>query len=64
MKLRTALLPLLLVALTTGDADARRNRRIGGKRYVANGTFGLGLEFFSPFGINGGYYYGKIAYTF
>ena len=44
MKLRTALLPLLLVILAVGDADARRNRRMGGSRYVSNGTFGLGLE--------------------
>ena len=44
MKLRNALLALLLVALTFGSADARRNRKIGGKRYVANGTFGAGLE--------------------
>jgi hypothetical protein len=56
MKLRTALLPLLLVALTTEVADARRNRRIGGRAYVANGTFGAGLEFGSPFGLNGKYF--------
>jgi hypothetical protein len=56
MKLRTALLPLLLVALVTGDADARRNRRISEKRYIANGTFGLGLELGSPFGLNGKYF--------
>lgn len=56
MKLRTALLPLLLVILTVADADARRNRRMGGKQYVANGTFGLGLELGSPFGLNGKYF--------
>jgi hypothetical protein len=56
MRLRTALLPLLLVALFVGDADARRNRRMGGKRYVANGTFGAGLELGSPFGLNGKYF--------
>lgn len=56
MNLRTALLPLLLVATVAGDADARRNRRLGGSRYVSNGTFGLGLELGSPFGLNGKYF--------
>ena len=56
MKLRTALLPLLLVALTTGDADARRNRSIGGSSYSSNGTFGLGLELGGPTGLNGKYF--------
>jgi hypothetical protein len=56
MKLRTALLPLLLVALFVGDADARRNRRGGGRRYVSNGQFGVGLELGSPFGLNGKYF--------
>jgi hypothetical protein len=56
MKLRTALLPLLLVLLTAGDADARRNRRMGGARYVSNGTFGLGLELGGPSGLNGKYF--------
>jgi hypothetical protein len=56
MKLRTALLPLLLVALFIGDADARGRRRGGGKRYVSNGTFGLGLELGGPTGLNGKYF--------
>ncbi|HSK05489.1 MAG TPA: DUF3996 domain-containing protein [Kofleriaceae bacterium] len=56
MKLRTALLPLLLVVLTAVDADARRNRRMGGSRYVSNGTFGLGLELGGPTGLNGKYF--------
>jgi hypothetical protein len=56
MKLGLALLPLLFVALTTEDADARRNRRMGGSRYVSNGTFGLGLELGGPSGINGKYF--------
>lgn len=56
MKLRTALLPLLLVTLFVGDADARRNRRIAGQRYSANGTFGAGLELGTPFGLNGKYF--------
>jgi hypothetical protein len=56
MKLRTALLPLLLVVLTAVDADARRNRRMGGTRYVSNGTFGLGLELGGPTGLNGKYF--------
>jgi hypothetical protein len=56
MKLRTALLPLLLVALFTGDADARRGRRMGGQRYIANGEFGLGLELGGPTGLNGKYF--------
>jgi hypothetical protein len=57
MKLRLALLPLLLVVLTAGDADARgRRRSMGGSRYVANGTFGLGLELGGPTGLNGKYF--------
>ena len=55
MTLRTALLPVLLVALCFGDADAR-GRRSGGKRYVANGTFGAGLELGGPTGLNGKYF--------
>jgi len=55
MKLRTALFPILLVALCFGDADAR-GRRSGGQRYVANGTFGAGLELGSPTGLNGKYF--------
>jgi hypothetical protein len=56
MKLRTLLLPLLLLVLFIGDADARGRRRMGGRRYVANGTFGAGLELGSPFGLNGKYF--------
>lgn len=56
MKLSTVLLPLLLVAIFVGDADARRGRRIGGRQYVANGTFGLGLELGGPTGLNGKYF--------
>jgi hypothetical protein len=56
MKLSTALLTLLLVALFAGDADARRNRRGGGRAYSANGTFGLGLELGGPTGLNGKYF--------
>ncbi|HWU89658.1 MAG TPA: hypothetical protein VN253_20490 [Kofleriaceae bacterium] len=56
MRLRIALLPLLLVALFAGDADARRNRRMGGRSYVSNGTFGAGLELGSPTGFNGKYF--------
>jgi len=56
MKLRTLLLPLLLLALFIGDADARGRRSLGGRRYVANGTFGAGLELGSPFGLNGKYF--------
>lgn len=50
------LLPLLLVAAIAGTADARRNRRMGGAQYSANGTFGLGLELGAPFGLNGKYF--------
>ena len=56
MKLRTLLLPLLLLVLFIGDADARGRRRMGGRRYVSNGTFGAGLELGSPFGLNGKYF--------
>lgn len=56
MKLKTVLIPLLLVALTAGAADARRSRRMAGKRYESNGVFGLGLELGAPFGLNGKYF--------
>ena len=56
MKLRIALMPLLLVAILGGTADARRNRSMGGQSYSANGTFGLGLELGAPFGLNGKYF--------
>ena len=56
MKLRTALLPLLFMALFIGDADARGRRRSAGTRYVSNGTFGLGLELGGPTGLNGKYF--------
>lgn len=56
MKPSTALLPLLFVALSIGDADAQRGRRGGGQRYVANGTFGAGLEVGGPSGLNGKYF--------
>jgi len=56
MKIRNALLALLLVLVTTASAEARRHRTMGGERYVANGTFGLGLELGAPFGLNGKYF--------
>jgi hypothetical protein len=56
MKLRNALLALFLVMLAAGGADARRNRALPGSKYVANGTFGLGLELGAPFGLNGKYF--------
>jgi len=49
-------LALLLVATVAGQADARRQRTIGGEKYVANGKFGLGLELGSPFGLNGKFF--------
>lgn len=56
MSLRSSLIALALLAVTTGTADARRNRSFGGSNYSANGTFGLGLELGSPFGLNGKYF--------
>lgn len=56
MKLRIALLPLLFLILATSGAEARRRRSLGGERYSANGTFGLGLELGAPFGLNGKYF--------
>ena len=56
MRTRIALLALTLLALSTGDADARRKRALGGEKYAANGTFGIGLELFSPTGLNGKYF--------
>jgi hypothetical protein len=56
MRTRIALLALVVLALSSGDADARRRRSLGGETYVANGTFGLGLELGAPFGLNGKYF--------
>lgn len=56
MRLQTLLLPLLLLALFIGDADARGRRSMGGRRYVSNGVFGAGLELGAPTGINGKYF--------
>jgi hypothetical protein len=57
MRTRLALLALALMFVTATDADARgRRRSMGGEKYVANGTFGLGLELGSPTGLNGKYF--------
>src|SRR5262245_43461786 len=56
MTLRNIVLAFALIAITTGTAEARRSRRLGGQQYSANGTFGLGLELGGPFGINGKYF--------
>lgn len=53
---RTAVLVLLVLATVAGTADARRQRSLGGEKYVANGSFGLGLELGSPSGLNGKYF--------
>ncbi|MEO8703120.1 MAG: hypothetical protein ABI867_23950 [Kofleriaceae bacterium] len=53
---RTVVLVLLVLATVAGTADARRARTMGGERYVANGSFGLGLELGSPSGLNGKYF--------
>ncbi len=50
------LLALAVVALAASPAEARRNRSFGKSNYSANGTFGLGLELGSPFGLNGKYF--------
>ncbi len=56
MKPRNALFVLAILALSTGTSEARRQRKIGGQKYVANGKFGLGLELGAPFGLNGKYF--------
>jgi Protein of unknown function (DUF3996) len=53
MKLRLALFALAVLALSAGTSEARRNRKMGGQKYVSNGKFGLGLELGAPTGING-----------
>jgi hypothetical protein len=54
---RTTILVALVLALSAGTADARgRRRSMGGEKYAANGTFGLGLELGAPFGLNGKYF--------
>ena len=56
MKQRLPLFVLAVLMLAAGSADARRNRRMGGEKYIANGKFGLGLELGAPFGLNGKYF--------
>jgi hypothetical protein len=56
MRPRIALLALVVLATVAGAADARRHRSLGGESYVANGSFGLGLELGSPSGLNGKYF--------
>ncbi len=53
---RTTLFVFAVLMLAAGTSEARRNRKIGGEKYVANGKFGLGLELGAPFGINGKYF--------
>ncbi len=47
---------VMAVAVGVAPAEARRNRSFGASNYSANGTFGLGLELGSPFGLNGKYF--------
>lgn len=54
--MRQLFLAFALLVVATPDADARRRRAIGGERYVANGSFGIGLELGAPFGFNGKYF--------
>jgi len=56
MRLRDALLAFIAVMFLVGSADARRNRKFGGKQFVSNGTFGVGLELGVPTGFNGKYF--------
>lgn len=57
MKQRTTLLVFAACMLAgAGTSEARRQRSMGGEKYVANGKFGLGLELGAPFGINGKYF--------
>lgn len=55
MTLRTLGVVVLVFAATAGTADAR-GRSFGGKQYESNGSFGIGLELGSPFGLNGKYF--------
>lgn len=56
MKQRTTLFVLAALLLAAGTSEARRSRKMGGEKYVANGKFGLGLELGAPFGLNGKYF--------
>jgi hypothetical protein len=56
MKPRNVLFVLAILVLSTGTSEARRKRSMGSESYVANGKFGLGLEFGAPFGLNGKYF--------
>ena len=55
---RTSLLASVLVLACAGTAAARPrpSGHIGGKRFEANNTFGLGLELGAPFGLTGKYF--------
>jgi hypothetical protein len=54
--MRNFLLALAALALIAGPTDARGRRSLGGQKYSANGSFGLGLELGSPSGLNGKYF--------
>jgi hypothetical protein len=46
----------MLTALATAEARPRPSGQIGGRRFEANKTFGLGLELGAPFGLTGKYF--------
>jgi hypothetical protein len=53
----TSFLVCIALAASIGTADARpRPQGIHGKKFEANKTFGAGLEFGAPFGLNGKYF--------
>jgi iron complex outermembrane receptor protein len=62
-------LPSVKVTVGANNLLNRYPNRINGllrEHYLKNNSNGYVTQFpsFSPFGINGGYYYGKLTYTF
>jgi hypothetical protein len=55
-KLLLALFGIVVLASTAAEARPRPGGSLGGRRFDANKTFGLGLELGAPLGVNGKYF--------
>jgi iron complex outermembrane receptor protein len=69
LDLSYAVLPSVKVTIGANNLLNRYPNRINGllrEHYLKNNSNGFVTQFpsFSPFGINGGYYYGKVTYSF
>ena len=55
-KILLATFGMVVLATAAADARPRPGGNLGGRRFEANKTFGLGLELGAPFGITGKYF--------